>query len=295
MLFNKNKYPDPDFYKNIPKQHQDQHPGYEEEMKPLPIYQHPEYQKQKKLDGKVAIITGGDSGIGRAVALAYAKEGAKVTIVYVKEDQDALKTAEAIEAINGQCLLLKGDLTNHHFIKEIVNRTLQEYGKVNILVNNAAVQYEQQSITDISNEQVHLTFNTNFFAPFHLIQEVLPHFQSGDSIINTTSITAYHGHDTLIDYSCTKGALVTLTRSLTKPLAKKGIRINAVAPGPIWTPLIPSSFDEEHVSNFGSNTAFSRPGQPVELSGAYVFLASTDASFVTGHTIHVNGGEVVNS
>ena len=295
MLNNQSKYPDKVFYKNIPKQEQAHQPGNEHEMTPLPIYEHPLYnQLSQKLKGKVAIITGGDSGIGRAVAVAYAKQGAKVVIVYYNEEKDAVITKERIESLGGECLLISIDLTNKDAAKQIVKQTIKSFKTINVLVNNAAYQDSQKSILDISDDQIEKTFKVNFFSHFSLIKEALPHLNAGDSIINTTSVTAYKGHDTLIDYSCTKGALTTLTRSLAINLADQAIRVNAVSPGPIWTPLIPSSMDGTTVSEFGSDTPLKRPGQPVELAGAYVFLASDDATYMTGQTIHVNGGEIIN-
>jgi NAD(P)-dependent dehydrogenase (short-subunit alcohol dehydrogenase family) len=294
MIFNKN-YPDNSFYQKIPKQEQNKQPGIEEEMKPEPIYEHPLYNKlNQKLEGKVAIITGGDSGIGRAVAIAYAKQGAKVVIVYLNEDQDALKTQDIIKTSGGQCKLIRIDISKPESSKTIVEKTMEEYGQINILVNNAARQMTQDCITKITDEQLIDTFKTNFIGPFTLTREVVPHLKAGDSIINTTSVTAYKGHETLIDYSSTKGALTTFTRSLAINLAKKQIRVNAVAPGPIWTPLIPSTMDANKTSQHGSGSPLGRTGQPVDLVGAYVFLASDDAAYMTGQTIHINGGEIIN-
>ncbi len=281
------------FPNSFPKQHQNHHPGFENEMVPLPIYDNPLYNKQNdRLKNKVAIITGGDSGIGRAVSIAFAKSGCDISIIYYNEDEDALFTKQRIEYEGKKCLLIKGDIKDSKFCKEAIEYTLNEYKKINILVNNSAVQ--QDSIIDIDDEQFDKTFKTNVYGAFYLTKAVLPYLKCGDSIINTTSVVAYHGHETLLDYSMTKGALTTFTRSLSMQLATKGIRVNAVAPGPIWTPLIPSSFDEEKVSKFGNNTPMQRAGQPVECSGAYVFLASDDASYITGQTIHINGGEIVN-
>lgn len=283
------------FPTSFQKQHQNYHPGFENEMIPNPIYDNPSYNKPNdKLKDKVAIITGGDSGIGRAVSIAFAKSGCDISIIYYNEDEDALFTKKKVEEEGRKCLLIKGDIKDSAFCKNAIENTLTEYKKINILVNNSAVQYVQNSLLDIDEEQFDKTFKTNVYGAFYLTKAVLPYLKCGDSIINTTSVVAYKGHETLIDYSMTKGALTAFTRSLSIQLAQKGIRVNAVAPGPIWTPLIPSSFDENKVSKFGSNTPLKRAGQPVECSGAYVFLASDEASFITGQTIHINGGEIVN-
>ncbi|MEW8955318.1 SDR family oxidoreductase [Clostridium sp.] len=284
-----------DFPKAFPPQHQNLHPGMEKGMNPPPIFQKGGYiEGGSRLKDKVAIITGGDSGIGRAVALAYVKEGAKVFVVYFNEDEDANETKRLIEELGGSCTLLKGDVGDENFCNKVVNDTVNIYGKLDILVNNAGVQYESNSLEEITTEQLHKTFNTNIFSMFYLTKAALPHLREGCSIINTSSITAYKGHETLIDYSATKGAITTFTRSLSMNLAKRGIRVNAVAPGPIWTPLIPSSFTQDKVTKFGSETPLQRAGQPVEVAGTYVFLASKEASYITGQTIHVNGGEIVN-
>jgi len=285
------------FPKSVPPQFQTAQPGIESKMDPKPIYEHPDYLYQgDKLKDKVAIITGGDSGIGRAVSIAYAREGAKVVIVhYSTEYDDAVETQKKIEQANGQCLLIEGDLTKPKFAEEIIQKTLAQFKQINILVNNAAVQFPQNEITAITDEDLQQTFAVNYFGTFYLTRAVVPHLTAGDCIINTTSVVAYEGNETLLDYSSTKGALTAFTRSLAMNLAKKGIRVNAVAPGPIWTPLIPSSFDQEKVAQFGSNTPLKRLGQPVELVGAYVLLASIDGSYMSGTTIHVNGGTITNS
>lgn len=283
------------FPNSFPKQHQNHQPGFEYEMIPSPLYDSPLYNKPNdRLKDKVAIISGGDSGIGRAIAIAFAKSGCDISIVYYNEDEDAQTTKHKVENEGRKCILIKGDIADSIFCKQVVKSTLDEYKKINILVNNCAVQYEQMNFYDISDEQFDKTFKTNVYGAFYLTKATLPHLKSNDCIINTTSVVAYHGHESLIDYSMTKGALTAFTRSLSMQLAPKGIRVNAVAPGPIWTPLIPSSFGEEKVSQFGNNTPMKRAGQPVECSGAYVFLASNESSYITGQTIHINGGEIVN-
>lgn len=279
----------------FPPQHQDRQPGLEYLMFPRPIYDNPYYRGSGKLANKTAIITGGDSGIGRATAVAFAKEGANIAIVYLYERRDALETKAVIENLGRPCLLIEGDLRNESFAKEAVKRTLSAFNRIDILVNNIAVQYPQKSILDISAEQLENTFRTNIFSYFYMTKAVLPHLCPGSAIINTASITAYQGNEELIDYSSTKGAIVSFTRSLSKSLIKQGIRVNAVAPGPVWTPLIPSSYSAEEVKFFGLDVPMKRAAQPFELAPAYVYLASDDSGNVSGQVIHVNGGAPVES
>lgn len=280
--------------KVFPPQHQNHQPGIESEMNPRPVSVDQNYKSAGKLSGKTAIITGGDSGIGKSVALYFAKEGADVAIVYLNEHQDAEVSKGLVEAEGRRCLLFSGDIGNEEFCKDIVSKTINEFEKIDILVNNAAEQHPQKSLLDISSEQLEKTFRTNIFSYFYMAKMVLPHLKQGSTIINTASVTAYAGNEQLIDYSATKGAIVTFTRSLAKSLAPQGIRVNGVAPGPIWTPLIPSTFNEDQVASFGSTTPMGRAGQPFELGPSYVYLASDDSSYVSGQILHVNGGEIVN-
>lgn len=280
----------------VPAQAQNHQPGKQDQMYPEPEIIKSSHTGSNKLKGKVALISGGDSGIGRSVAVLFAREGADVAIIYLEEQQDAEKTKALVEQEGQRCLLLKGNITEPATAMKSVEETLKAFGKINILINNAGVQYQQQDLTHISDEQLEQTFRTNIFSMFYLTRQVLPHLHEGDSIINTTSITSYHGHDELIDYSSTKGAITTFIRSLSTNLLKqkKGIRVNGVAPGPIWTPLIPSSFDAETVAQFGKDTPMGRMGQPSEVAPAFLFLASDDASYISGQVIHVNGGEIIN-
>lgn len=278
----------------LPPQHQERQPGVESMMNPRPVSADPNYKGSGKLKDKVAIITGGDSGIGKSVAIYYAKEGAHVVIVYLNEHEDAKETEKLVTSEGVSCLLLSGDIGNEQFCQEVVKKTIEAFGTLDILVNNAAEQHPQTSISDITSEQLHKTFQTNVYSFFYLTKAALPHLKSGSSIINTASITAYQGHEKLLDYSATKGAIVTFTRSLAKQLVSKGIRVNGVAPGPIWTPLIPSTFTEKEVAEFGSNSPMKRPGQPFELAPSYVFLASDDSTYMTGQMLHINGGTIIN-
>ncbi|RCX17278.1 NAD(P)-dependent dehydrogenase (short-subunit alcohol dehydrogenase family) [Fontibacillus phaseoli] len=278
----------------MPPQHQNQQPGIESEMHPRPEYEGA-YLAAGKLRNKVALITGADSGIGRAVAVAYAKEGADVAIVYLNEHDDANITKAEVEEEGRKCLLIPGDVGDENFARQAVKQTVDTLGGLDILINNAAEQHPQQGIEDITTEQLERTFRTNIFAMFHFVKAALPHLKRGSAIINTASVTAYKGNPSLIDYSSTKGAIVSFTRALSMNIVgKTGIRVNAVAPGPIWTPLIPSTFDAEQVSKFGGDTPMQRPGQPEELAPAYVFLGSDDSSYMSGQVLHINGGEIVN-
>lgn len=277
-----------------PPQHQDRQPGMEYLLKPRPIADDKRYRGSGKLHGKVALITGGDSGIGRAVAIAFAKEGASVALVYFDEHRDAEETRSMVEEYEAACLLIAGDLVEEPFCQDAVKRTVEKWNQLDILVNNAAVQYPQKSITDITAEQLEKTFRINIFSMFHLTRAALPHLKPGSTIINTTSVTAYRGSPNLLDYSATKGAIVSFTRSLAHSLVDKGIRVNAVAPGPIWTPLIAASFPADKVAKFGSDVPMGRAGEPEEVAPSYVFLASDDSSYMTGQVLHPNGGEIVN-
>ena len=280
----------------FPAQHQMIQPGIESIMRPLPIFDNPNYKGSGKLKGKVALITGGDSGIGRAVAVAFAKEGADLAISYLYETDDAKYTKDYVEKYGARCLLIEGDISSKEFCHKIIDRTLKHFGKLDILINNAGVQVPHDNgIECISQYQLELTYKVNIFPMFYLVQAALPHLKSGSAIINTASITAYQGPEDLIDYASTKGAVVTFTRSLSNSLIKKGIRVNAVAPGPIWTPLIVSSYSADKMATFGLDVPMKRAGQPYELAPTYVYLASEDSSYVTGQVLHVNGGFMVDS
>lgn len=279
-----------------PGQTQSKQPGDQDKLDPVPKALLNDYQPADKLKGLRALITGGDSGIGRSVAVAYAKEGADVAIAYADETDDAQHTKQLIEAAGRQCLTFEGDVGSSAFCQEIVEETARAFGGLDILVNNAGEQHPQKSIADISDEQLERTFRTNIFAAFYLVRAALPYLEKSrrPTVIVSTSVTAYRGSAGLVDYSATKGGLTSMVRSLAVQLAKQKIRVNAVAPGPVWTPLIPSTFPEEKVETFGEDTPLGRPGFPDELAGAYVFLASKDASYMTGQTLHINGGEIIN-
>ncbi|MCU0552348.1 MAG: SDR family oxidoreductase [Leptolyngbya sp. Prado105] len=284
----------PEMQTSQPAQQQDQQPGHESQMTPAPHSQGERYQAAGKLDGKVALVTGGDSGIGRAVAVLFAKEGADVAISYLNEHDDAKETARFVEQEGRKCIKLAGDIGDESVCKSIVQKTIDELGHLDILVNNAAEQHPQESIEDITAEQLERTFRTNIFGMFFMTKAALPHLQAGSAIINTTSVTAYQGSPQLLDYSSTKGAIVAFTRSLSQALVQKKIRVNGVAPGPIWTPLIPATFPAEKVESFGQQVPMQRAGQPDEVAPSYVFLASSDSSYMTGQILHPNGGNVVN-
>src|SRR3954466_4311411 len=277
-----------------PPQHQDQQPGRQDQMDPQRKIARRGYKGSDKLKDKVALITGGDSGIGRSTAVLFAREGAGVAIVYLAENNDAQEPKRLVENEGRRCVTIRGDVGEESFCRQAVDRTLEQLGKLDILVNNAAEQHPKASLEEITAEQLERTFRTNIFAYFFMAKAALPHLKEGSSIINTTSVTAYKGSPQLLDYSSTKGAIVAFTRSLSQALAEKNIRVNGVAPGPIWTPLIPSTFPEEKVEQFGGDVPLARAGQPEEVAPSYVFLASDDASYMTGQVLHPNGGSVVN-
>lgn len=276
--------------KKFPEQSQSQ-PGDQYKMSPEPEIIRKSYKGSDKLKDKVAFITGGDSGIGRSVAVHFAREGADIAIVYLEENEDAKETKKMVEKEGRKCLIIKGDLKDEKFCVSALEKCVKEFKKLNILVNNAAMQFPKDKLSEIGSSQLHTTFETNVYPMFYITKEALKHLKKGDVIINTSSVTAYRGSDHLIDYSSTKGAIVSFTRSLSANLAKENIRVNGVAPGPIWTPLIPATFDD--VSDIGQDTPMGRAGQPSEVAPAYVFLASEDSSYVTGQFIHVNGGELI--
>lgn len=281
--------------KTMPAQQQEQQPGIESEMTPKPEAEDIHARGTGKLKNKVAIITGGDSGIGRAVAIAFAKEGAHISIIYLSEHSDAEETQRRVIAEGRSCITIAGDIGDEDFCKKAVETTVAELGRLDILINNAAEQHPVQSIEEISEEQLIRTFRTNIFSMFFMTKAALPHLKEGSAIVNSTSVQAYKGNPTMLDYSSTKGAIVTFTRSLSLLLIEKGIRVNAVAPGPIWTPLIPSTFPEEKVESFGAQVPMKRPGQPEEIAPSYVFLVSDDSSYMSGQVLHPNGGEIVGS
>jgi NAD(P)-dependent dehydrogenase (short-subunit alcohol dehydrogenase family) len=278
----------------LPKQKQEHQPGRETKMRPRPDFE-PKYPGCGRLRDKVALITGGDSGIGRAVAVALAREGAKIALVFLEECEDADITQAAVEKEGSRAIKIAGDVGDEKFCRNAVEKTVKEFGGLDILVNNAGEQHETKDIREIDARQIERTFRTNIFSFFFMAKHALRHMKEGASIINTTSVTAYRGHKTLLDYSSTKGAIVSFTRSLSEALAEEGIRVNAVAPGPIWTPLIPASFEAERVAKHGASVPMKRPGQPNEVAPCYVFLASADASYMSGQVLHPNGANVVGS
>ncbi len=278
--------------KTFPKQEQEL-PGDEYKMIPEPEVIRNSYKGSEKLKGKIAFITGGDSGIGRSAAIHFAREGADVAIVYLEENKDANETKKMIEDEGRRCLIIQADLKDEKTCKNSVEKCIKEFKKINILVNNIAVQFPKDNLEDINIKELHTTFETNIYTYFYITQAALPYMKENDSIINTSSVTAYRGSEHLVDYSSTKGAIVSFTRSLSAMLVKHKIRVNGVAPGPIWTPLIPASFEAKEVSEFGKQTPMGRAGQPSEVGPAYVFLASEDSSYITGQFIHINGGEIV--
>lgn len=281
--------------KKRPAQTQAKQPGVEREMTPRPESEKSDIKGSGRLQGKIALITGGDSGIGKAVAIAFAKEGADVAISYLNEEEDAQDTRSAVEKHGRKCLTLAGDIGRSAHCRKLVDTVVKKLGQLDILVNNAAEQHPQETIEKISDEQLERTFRTNIFSQFYLTRAAMPHLKEGSAIINTTSVTAYRGSEQLLDYSSTKGAIVSFTRSLSLYLAPKKIRVNAVAPGPIWTPLIPATFPAEKVEKFGSDVPLARAGQPEEVAPCFVFLASSESSYITGQVLHPNGGEIVNT
>jgi NAD(P)-dependent dehydrogenase (short-subunit alcohol dehydrogenase family) len=279
----------------FPPQHQEKQPGSQQQMNPVPVTDNPAYHGSGKLTNRVAVITGGDSGIGQAAAAAFAKEGADVVIAFYNEEEDAAKTVQMVEAAGKRCITVKCDLKQESAAQQVAETAMREFGRIDVLVNNIAVQYPQNKIENITAHQLNETFTTNIISFFYMTKAAIPHLKAGSSIINTTSVTAYEGSKDLIDYAATKGAIVSFTRSLALSVAADGIRINAVAPGPVWTPLIPSSFDAQKVASFGQDVPLARAAQPFEIAPAYVYLASDDSAFVTGQVLHVNGGTITGS
>jgi NAD(P)-dependent dehydrogenase (short-subunit alcohol dehydrogenase family) len=280
--------------KTLPPQKQDRQPGIESEMQPSPDYM-PRFPGAGRLAGKVAVISGGDSGIGRAVAAGMAREGARIMILYLDEHEDARDTARIVGEEGSEAEILAGDIGSEQFCRDAIGKAVERFGRIDILVNNAAEQHTVEGLEDLTEAQLVRTFRTNIFSMFFLTKAALPHLEPGSTIINCSSITAYRGHAQLIDYAATKGAIVTFTRTLSQLMAPRGIRVNAVAPGPIWTPLIPASFEPEKVSTHGGNTPLGRPGQPNEVASCFVFLASEEASYMSGQVLHPNGGEIIGS
>lgn len=281
--------------KKIRPPQQQKRPGTESKMKPVPVADYPDKPGSGKLNNKIALITGGDSGIGKAIAILFAKEGASVAIAYLSETSDARDTAKIIEQQYGRkCVLIKGDLSREKHCATIVKKTIQQFGRIDILVNNAAIHFENKDLQDISTVSLRKTFDTNIISFFWVTKAAIPYLKKGSCIINSSSVTAYRGSAVLMDYASTKGAIVSFTRSLSANLAKKGIRVNGVAPGPIWTPLIPSSFKAEKAAKHGSDVPLQRAGQPVEIAPCYLFLACDDSSYMTGQFLHPNGGEIIN-
>ena len=278
----------------VPPQRQDRQPGQQHHMEPQPHASMEHYRGAQKLAEKVALVSGGNSGIGRAVAIGFAKEGADVAITYLDEHEDAAETLRLIEATGQRGLFVPGDIGNPDFAREAVRQVVQAFGRIDILVNNAAEQHVRERLEDLPDDQLERTFRTNIFGQFYLTRAVLPHMPEGGAIINTTSVTAYQGHPVLLDYASTKGAIVAFTRSLSKQLLQRGIRVNGVAPGPIWTPLIPASYSEAKTAEHGSSAPMERPGQPDEVAPCYIFLASPDSAYMSGQVLHPNGGTIVN-
>lgn len=280
--------------KKIRPAQQQRRPGREAKMNPVPLTAPVQYPETGKLQNKVALITGGDSGIGKAVALLFAKEGADVAVVYLSETADAKKTKKEVESFGVQCILLKGDLSKEKFCEKVISKTVDRYRKIDIVVNNAALHWESETLEGISTDQLMRTFKNNVFSCFWITKYALPYLKKGSSIINTSSVTAYRGSSHLMDYAATKGAIISFTRSLSANLVEQGIRVNAVAPGPVWTPLIASSFKPEKNSEFGSDSPMKRAGMPFEIAPSFLFLACEDSGFMTGQVLHPNGGEIVN-
>jgi NAD(P)-dependent dehydrogenase (short-subunit alcohol dehydrogenase family) len=276
----------------MPAQHQSKQPGDEQRLRPEPDFM-PRYRGSDRLAGKVALITGGDSGIGRATAILFAREGARLALAYLDEHEDAEKTRELVENEGSEAILIAGDIGDKSFCDSAVDKCIEQYGQLDVLVNNAGEQHVQEDLIDIPEEQLERTFRTNIFGQFFLTQAALPHLKRGASIISTTSVTAYKGQDLLLDYASSKGAILSFVRALSSKLAEQGIRVNGVAPGPIWTPLIPASFPDESVADFGNSVPLGRPGQPCEVAPCYLFLACEDSSYITGQVLHPNGGKLV--